>query len=277
MDILTAGYRLPEAPTVDPDGSIWFTDVLGGGVMRLAPSGEVETVVAKRRGVGGTARHRDGGIVISGRDVVHVETEGTQRTVFAAPEGVTGFNDLTALPDGRVLVGALRYRPIDADAEPVTGEFVAVGSGGGGSVAVDGIDWPNGVAVSPDGTTVYCCDYLHGRVVAADVTVAGAFTDRRTFAESPTGHADGLAVDANGTVHVATGEPPGIARFSPDGDQLGVIEVPAGFTSSLCFAGEDGRDLVVTVMANALEPDRGGALLRSRVDVPGAAVYDVDV
>ena len=71
MEALAWGYGLVEGPTFAPDGSVYFSDVLGGGVHRLSPGGDVETVIPKRRGVGGMCLHADGGLVVSGRDVVH--------------------------------------------------------------------------------------------------------------------------------------------------------------------------------------------------------------
>ena len=46
-------------------------------------------VVPKRRGVGGIAIHADGGIVCTGRDVVHVRADGMTRTVMHV-DGVAG-------------------------------------------------------------------------------------------------------------------------------------------------------------------------------------------
>jgi len=91
-EVLAHGYGLAEAPTVDVDGTLLFTDVLGGGVYRLGPNGDVTTVVPKRRGVGGLAVHADGGIVCSGRDVIHVR-DGRTRTVLHVDD-VAGWNDL---------------------------------------------------------------------------------------------------------------------------------------------------------------------------------------
>ena len=59
----------------------------------------------------------------------------------------------------------------------------------------------------------------------------------RTFARSPRGSADGLAVDVDGGVWVALGEGAGIARFAPDGTLDGVADVPVAFVSSLSFGG----------------------------------------
>jgi sugar lactone lactonase YvrE len=67
---------------------------------------------------------------------------------------------------------------------------------------------------------------------------------------------------------VAMGEGGGIARFEPDGALREVVDVPASFVTSLCFGGEDMRDLYVTGVAD----DGGGSLFRGRAEVPGLTV-----
>jgi sugar lactone lactonase YvrE len=245
MDTLASGYGLLEAPCVDPEGGVYFSDVLGGGVHRWSPDGAVEVVIPKRRGIGGMCLHADGGLVVSGRDVVHVR-DGESRTLLAL-DGVTGFNDMAPGPDGSVYVGALRFMPF-AGEEPVPGEIWKLGSPP--EELFGGIDWPNGIALSPDGRTLYAADFASGDVIAYD-------GGTRVFAHSPSGDADGLAVDEEGGVWVATGGGHGVARFSPRGDLEDLLDVPAEFVSSVCF---DGRDLFVTTT---------GTLYRTRVDVAG--------
>src|SRR3982751_1925248 len=72
-DALADGLELGEAPRVDEQGRVWFTNVLGGGVYRWSAGAGIETMVPKRKGVGGLALHEDGGVVVSGRDIVHVQ------------------------------------------------------------------------------------------------------------------------------------------------------------------------------------------------------------
>ena len=96
FDVLASGYGLVEGPTEDSDGGIAFSDVLGGGVYRVDAGGAITTLVPKRRGVGGIALHADGGVVVSGRDVVHVR-ENTTRTLFGIP-GLPGWNDFRTNP-----------------------------------------------------------------------------------------------------------------------------------------------------------------------------------
>lgn len=197
METLATGYGLVEGPRAAPDGSVYFADALGGGVHRWCPEGRVETVVPKRRGIGGLLLHADGGLVVSGRDVVHVRAGESRRLL--AVDGVSGFNDMTADAAGRVLAGALRFRPF-AGESPVPGEVWRAGAGGASQALFGDVDWPNGLGFSPDGRTLYASDYHRGHVLALAVAPDGGVSGRRVFCVSPSRQADGLAVDEAGFV-----------------------------------------------------------------------------
>ena len=120
FELLASGYGLVEGPTLAPDGGLYYSDVLGGGVFQLASSGSITTVVPKRRGVGGIAAHADGGVVCSGRDLIHVR-DGVTRTLFAI-DGLPGWNDLCTDARGQVYAGAVRFRVFDRGVTVVPGE-----------------------------------------------------------------------------------------------------------------------------------------------------------
>jgi sugar lactone lactonase YvrE len=273
LEALAHGYGLAEAPVwASPEhelggkaGALLFSDVLGGGVFRWSPDGEVTTVVPKRRGVGGLALHAEGGLVVTGRTLEHVR--GSERRILLAPEGVTGFNDMTTDGAGGVIAGALRFNPF-AGEPAVPGEIWRVEGEGKATELLGDIEWPNGIGLSPDSQTIYVSDYARATVFACDLSSSGA-ANRRVFAKSPAGATDGLAVDEAGDVWVALAQGGGIARFSSDGSLKEILDVPAGFVTSLCFGGTDRRDLFVTTMDNGEDPAHGGAVFRTRVDVAG--------
>ena len=152
-EVLAHGYGLAEAPTVDTDGSVLFSDVLGGGIYRWRAGGGVTTVVPKRRGVGGIASHADGGFVCTGRDVLHVGDAGESRVVLHV-DGVAGWNDIGTDTSGNVYGGALRFPVFDPAAEAVAGEVWRVDVDGGAAPLVDEVVHANGVACSLDGRSV---------------------------------------------------------------------------------------------------------------------------
>jgi sugar lactone lactonase YvrE len=268
VEQIAAGYQLAEAPVASDDGGVLFSDVLGGGVHRWSPTGDaVETIIPKRRGIGGMANHVDGGLVVSGRDVSHVR-DGVSRTLFAGD--VAGLNDLTVDPDGNVIVGVLRFHPFAGEA-PVPGEFACIDHVGAATTVVGDVDWANGCAVSVDGSMFYGCDYHRGTVIVADRHGDGTYGPSRLLVTSPSGDVDGLALDETGALWVALGGGGTVGRFTPEGRLDLELDVPAAFVSSVCFGGADGRDLFITT-AGAAEDPRAGGVFVTRVDVAGAPI-----
>jgi gluconolactonase len=270
FQLLASGYTLVEGPTVGPAGELYFSDVLAGGVYRLSPGGEVETVVPKRRGIGGLALHADGGIVASGRDIVHVHHGETR--VVCSIEGVAGWNDLCTDSTGRVYAGALRFAVFDPSATPVPGELWRIDLAGDAVALYGDIIHANGVALSPDDRTIYHSDTRSRAVVVHDLVDEHA-TNRRIVDTAEFGEPDGLAVDESGAIWVAVLGGFGIGRFTPAGRLDRRVEVPATVVTSVCFAGDDRRDLIVVTADNTDDPARKGCVLRTRVDVAGAPVF----
>src|SRR2546423_850541 len=122
MAVLDHRHGLLEAPRFSAGGELVYSDVLAGGVWACAPDGALRELVAKRRGVGGIVSHARGGWVISGRTVVHVAADGSQRTLLA-DDAAGGYNDLATTARGDLLAGAPRYRP-PAGEEPTAGQLV---------------------------------------------------------------------------------------------------------------------------------------------------------
>jgi sugar lactone lactonase YvrE len=262
-DVLAHGYRLAEAPTVDSDGSLVFSDVLGGGVYRLDSPGTVTTVVPKRRGVGGIAIHADGGIVCSGRDVIHVRDGRAARTVLHV-DGVAGWNDLCTDPAGNVVAGALRFAVFDPDAEAIPGQVWRARPDGEHDIVFGDVVHANGIACTPDGSTIYASDTRRQRVIVFDL----ARGSRREIDVAALGHPDGMALDEHGAIWLAL-VGGGIARLTPDGEVDRRVEPPSAFTTSVCFS---GRDLYATTGGHSEHPELGGCVLRTTVDVAGAPI-----
>jgi gluconolactonase len=119
-------------------------------------------------------------------------------------------------------------------------------------VVADGFDKPNGIAFSPDGSTLYVTDSGANQaagsfhvdrphhLVAFDVVAARGLGGRRLVAVTSPGIPDGVKVDVDGRVYVSATS--GVLVLSPEGDLLGEI-VPGAV--NFAFGGPDGNVLFV--------------------------------
>jgi D-xylonolactonase len=268
MELLASGYGLVEGPRVDEHGALYFSDVHGGGVFRRASDGTLEQVVPKRRGVGGIALHADGGIVCSGRNICHVR-DGDTRILFDPPD-TPGFNDIFTDAQGRVYAGTMRMSPFDENAGPRTpGELWRIDAEGKGVELYGDVSLTNGIGFSPEGTVLYHSDTARSHVIAHDVQPDGSCGERRAFAVLDRGGPDGLAVDEEGFVWVAAYGGSCVSRFDPSGSLERHVEVPAREVTSLCFGGDDGRDLYIATAGNSDHSELRGCVFRTRAPVAG--------
>jgi len=267
FELLAGGFGLVEGPRVDDEGRLYFSDARGGGVYCRQPTGEVETVVPKRRGVGGIAIHADGGIVISGRDISHVR-DGSTRSVFRR-EDVPGFNDLFTDAAGGVWVGSQMADPFAKGPKAAPGELFRIGADGTAEALYGDVGLTNGIGFSPDGTRLYHSDSARGHVIGHALDEFGRCSARSVFVETKGGAPDGLAVDEEGCVWVALYGGGCVARYTPDGKLDRRLEVPARAVASVSFGGSDRRDLYVATGDNLDDPALRGSIFRTRVDVAG--------
>jgi D-xylonolactonase len=274
FETLASGYGLLEAPRVDEQDRFYFSDVPNGGVYRRNPDGKIDTVIPRRRGVGGMMFNEGGGLVCTGRGLILFdETTGQSRDLFVEWEGkrLNGLNDLTTNDRGSVYTGSLGFDPLSAD-KMVPGSLFRIDPPGQVTKLWDGIQVTNGLGLSPDRKLLFHSDSPTGAVWAYDVTSDGGVKDRRIFAKLPEGWPDGMAVDAEGGLWVAAVRVGEVVRFKNDGTLRERIKLPSTMVTSLAFGGNDMTDLYVVTADNTAHPERKGTIYRVRADVPGLPV-----
>jgi gluconolactonase len=280
VTLMASGFRTIEGPTIDAAGDLYFSDVRGGGVFRLNTEGQVDVIVPKRKGVGGICLHSQGGIVVSGRDLSHVQ-DGNSRVIFSREdvepiEGLTvgGFNDIGSDPEGRIFAGAQRMTRTgefgDGDIILVTGEHAGVSLFHG---AV-----PNGNSVAPDGSVLYQTDSAGRRLLVFDLHGNGRPEVSRTISTaSHSGAPDGIAVDEDGMIWIAFYGSDSVACISPVGDVLRHFALPTPSPTSVCFGPPSSRCLFVVTGDEHNELELGACIYRVEVGVDGAPVHRAQV
>lgn len=272
MQALATGYGLIEGPVWDPAKGLYFSDVMGGGVFLLDRQDKVTQVVEKRRGIGGMALHAEGGLIVGGRDITFVslkdQTTKVLLTSDVTPEAI-GFNDLTTDQAGRIYVGSLAFKVFGGDT-PRPGHLHVIDLDGSVRTISDGIMLTNGLGFSPDGRRLYHSDARGGLVRVYDVKPDGSVGPWQKFVSlGENGVADGLKVAADGSVWVADAHGGRVAVFGPDGKHLRDVKVPLPMVTSLCFGGDDMKDLYIVTGSRGGPSEKCGTVFRTRSDVPG--------
>ena len=274
MERLAHGYGLIEGPVWVPGRGLMFSDVHGGGVHCLTQSGEVTAVFPHRRGIGGIALHADDGLVVGGRNIGFKSFVGGDTVILLdqdPEQGNVGFNDLTTDATGRIYAGSLGS-PVFEEGEQLPGNLHVIDLDGSSRVVAKDILLTNGLGFSPDGRTLYHSDSRRQTVHRYDVFENGDLGPKRTFATLDDGAPDGLAVSSDGAVWVAVAGGSCVAVFEPDGSVRERITVPMPMCTSVCFGGDDLRDLYIVTGSDGVEGDREGSVYRERVGVQGLPV-----
>src|SRR5258708_15142383 len=111
FELLASGPGLLEAPRVDDLGRLYFSDIPNGGIYRRNPGGNVETLIPKRKGVGGMNFNQSGGLVVTGRAFIHLGAKtGKSRGLFGAWEGTAiTMDELTCVAHRSVYAASMQF------------------------------------------------------------------------------------------------------------------------------------------------------------------------
>jgi gluconolactonase len=241
------------------DGAILFSDI-GNRIMRYDPATGSVSVFRDPSGranglifdVQGRLIAAEGANTGGGRRVSITGRDGTVRTLADRYQGrrFNSPNDVAIDRGGRAYVSDPRY--VGDDPRELDFEAVFRIDPDGSVVRLDTTAAkPNGLAVSPTGTTLYVSDNGPKRraLLALDLDPAtGAVTNPRVLHAFGSGRGiDGMTVTTDGRI-VATagsGAKAGVYVFAPDGRLLGLIPTPEDPTN-VEFGGGDGKTLYIT-------------------------------
>jgi sugar lactone lactonase YvrE len=127
---------------------------------------------------------------------------------------------------------------------------------------IEGITVANGLAFSPDGTTMYAASTPSRKVEAFDVDAAsGTLSNRRTFLTLAPGdgHIDGATVDSDGGYWLAIVAKGAVRRYRPDGTLDYEIALPCSNPTKPAFGGADLGTLFITSTQLVINPEEPGA------------------
>jgi sugar lactone lactonase YvrE len=244
--IVKDGLVMGESPRWH-DGRLWVADWGAREVLAIAPEGATEVVVAHAPALPFCLDWLPDGrlLVVDGRGgrLLRREADGSfathaDLTAIAPPP----WNDIVVDARGNAYVGATGFDFPGGEFAP--GLIALVTPDGTVRPVADGVAFPNGIALTPDGGTLILAESYGNRLTAWDVAGDGGLSGRRVWADLGDGVPDGICVDADGAVWYADVPNRCCVRVREGGEVLDRVGLDRGGFACM-LGGPDGATLYV--------------------------------
>jgi sugar lactone lactonase YvrE len=208
-----------------------------------------------------------------------------RRLLRLDPDGLTEVADLSGLAShhcndmvvderGRAYIGNFGF-DLHQSASRKQAELILVNPDGSARVVADELDFPNGTVITPDGKTLIVGETMGQRLTAFDITADGSLEGRRTWAQLDKILPDGICLDAEGAIWVASPISHGVFRIAEGGAIL--QRIPVATQAFACMlGGPDGCTLHICTAESSLpetvQANRTGRIETVEVDVPRAGL-----
>lgn len=265
--MLITGIAFGESPRWH-DGRLWFADWGAQELIAVDLEGRSEVVVRVPSFPFCVDWLPDGRLlIVSARDrlLLRREPDGSLAT-HADLSGLSDYpwNEIVVDGRGTAYVNNIGFEFPCGEFAP--GTVALLTPDGSVRQVADGVAFPNGMAVTPDNSTLIVAESYANKLTAFDIVEDGGLSNRRVWADLGDGVPDGLCLDAEGAVWYADVPNKRCVRVREGGEVLQTIDLDRG-----CFAcmlgGPDGKTLFLVAQewrgnqSAADEEERTGQIL----------------
>jgi sugar lactone lactonase YvrE len=270
VDVVVDGVVFGECPRWH-DGRLWFSDWGAGRVLSVAADGTtvVEAEVASFPLC--IDFLPDGGLVMvssADRALLRREPDGSL-VPYAdlAPVSTKPWNDIVVDARGHAYVNSIGFAFPGEDYAP--GLLVHVSPDGDVTPVADGLAFPNGMAITDDGSTLIVAESYAEQLTAFDIGEDGTLAGRRVWAATPGEHPDGICVDTTGAVWLADVGRRHCVRVREGGEVLTTVTLDRG--AFACTLSREGDPTLFVTAQNWSGPDAVGGATGQVVAFPAPA------
>ena len=279
-EVVVDGLAFGEGPRWR-GGRLWFSDMHDHAVKTYTPTtGALDVIVQVEGSPSGLGWDANGDLlIVSMDDRKLLRFDGNALSEVADLSSYTEhpINDMVVSGSGTAYIGSFGF-DLHAGETPRTTVLLAVDvASGAHRVAAEELKFPNGMVITPDGSTLIVGESFGACLTAFTIRANGDLSGRREWAALTGGvMPDGICFDDESCVWVSSPASREFVRVREGGEQ--VARVSSGEQLAIaCMLGDDDRRTLYMLTSKGLDPQkaaelRTGRLERVRVDVPGAGL-----
>ncbi len=274
METLLAGLGFGESPRWH-DGQLWFCNWGRQEIVAVDDKGKSEVMVRVSTSLPFSIDWLPDGrlLVVSGRERLLLRREPNGSLVTHA--------DLRQLIEqncNEIVVDGRGYAYVngsgfDRPGQKPSGVIAVVEPDGSVRQVADGLTFPNGMAVTPDNSTLIVAESQANRLTAFAIAPDGSLSNRRVWADLGNGVPDGICIDADLAVWYADVPNKRCVRVRERGEVLQTINLDRG-CFALMLGGADKKTLFIVAaewhgFERMMEGLGTGQLLAVKAPAPG--------
>ncbi|MEO8764180.1 MAG: SMP-30/gluconolactonase/LRE family protein [Ginsengibacter sp.] len=250
---------LGEGPVWDKkEKRIIWIDIINGEIQYFYPGSNEHNTCKTGHMLGAVALKRTGGMIgaAKGGFATIDLNNGATHIICKVETHLPGnrFNDGKCDAAGRFWAGTMSMSNM-----PHAGSLYTLEKDGTTHTKLTAVSCSNGIAWSPDNTTLYYIDSPTRQVVAYEYDIVnGNIIRGRVVIDIPEGEGfpDGMTIDTEGMLWIAIWDGWKVARYNPlSGEQLHEIILPVSQVTSCIFGGDTLNDLYITSAREGLSEE----------------------
>lgn len=274
--VLLEGLIFSEGPRWH-EGKLWFSDMHDKKIFTVDLQGTKRLIHSAIGDTSGLGFDLDGSLLfVSMEDRKLMRLRDGEVSAVADMSAQASFhcNDMITDTKGRSYVGNFGF-DLHAGAKHCATNLLRVDSDGSITEVATDLLFPNGMVITADGATLIVAETFGARLTAFDIEADGGLSNRRLWADIGPALPDGICLDQEGAIWVASPSTGEVIRVL-EGGEISQRLKPSSNVFACMLGGEDGRTLFALTADESspalLQGRRTGKIEITEVKVPAAGL-----